>query len=206
MAINAYDIIAALKEFFVDRQFLILLSSTVILFLAIFIMWFFYHKQLSRRDLFEIPRIDSKSRFVNFIDRFIYFFKYLVIFPLYSFIWFLIFSFLLALIAKSRPMVEIMFFGIVMVSVTRISAYVSPKLAEDMAKLLPWALIIVFLTDPQSVTPDSFQVSFSNFVQEIPKVAKYLFFIAFVEWVLRIGHWIISSVRDEHKPVFKDTK
>ena len=80
-----------------------------------------------------------------------------------------------------------MFFGIVIVSVTRIAAYASPKLAEDMAKLLPWALIIVFLTDPTSITIESIQISFNNFVQEIPNVAKYFIFIAFVEWGLRIG-------------------
>ena len=181
-----------IKDFFVDRQFLVLLSSTIILFLAIFIMWYFYHKQLSKKNLFEIPKIDSDRKLVNFLNRFIYFFKYLIIFPVYSFIWFIIFSFLLVLIAKARPIDEIMFFGIIIVSVTRIAAYVNPKLAEDMAKLLPWALIIVFLTDPQSITIESVQTSFNSFIQQIPKVAKYLTFIAFVEWSLRIGNWIIS--------------
>ena len=182
-----------LKDFFIDRQFLILLSSTVILFLAIFIMWYFYHKQLSRKDLFDIPKIDSNSKFLSFINRLVYFSKYIIVFPLYSFIWFLIFSFLLVLIAKSRPIGEIMFFGIVIVSVTRIAAYVNPILAEDMAKLLPWALIIVFLIDPQSITIESVQASFNSFMQEIPNVAKYLIFIAFVEWSLRIGNWMIGS-------------
>ena len=187
-----------LKDFFVDRQFLVLLSSTIVLFLAIFIMWYFYHKQLSKKNLFEIPKIDSNSKFVNFINRLVYFLKYIIIFPLYSFIWFLIFSFLLVLIAKSRPISEIMFFGIIIVSVTRISAYVSSKLAEDMAKLLPWALIIVFLIDPQSITIESVQASFNSFMQEIPNVAKYLIFIAFVEWFLRIGNWMIGSDKEKN--------
>lgn len=191
MDLNIY--IQFLKDFFIDRQFLILLSSTVILFITVFIMWYFYNKQLSQKDLFKIPKIDSNSKFANFINRFTYFSKYVIIFPLYSFIWFLIFSFLLVLIAKSRSVEEIMFFGIVIVSVTRISAYASSKLAEDMAKLLPWALIIVFLTDPKAITLESVQVSFNSFVQEIPKVAKYLIFIAFVEWSLRIGNWMIGS-------------
>ena len=193
MKMNWNLYIQILKDFFVDRQFLVLLSSTIILFLAIFIMWYFYHRQLTRKNLFEIPKIDSNSKFVNFINRLVYFSKYLIIFPLYSFIWFLIFSFLLVLIARTRPIGEIMFFGIVIVSVTRIAAYVSPKLAEDMAKLLPWALIIVFLTDPTSITIESIQTSVNNFVQEIPNVAKYLIFIAFVEWGLRIGNWMIGS-------------
>lgn len=192
--------IHSIKDFFADRQFLVLLSSTIILFFAIFIMWYFYHKQLSKKNLFEIPKIDSERKFINFLNRFIYFFKYIIIFPVYSFIWFLIFSFLLVLIAKARPIEEIMFFGIIIVSVTRISAYVSPKLAEDMAKLLPWALIIVFLTDPQAITIESVQTSFYNSVQEIPKIAKYLIFIAFVEWTLRLGHWIIHFGKKEDSP------
>ena len=95
------------------------------------------------------------------------------------------------------PVEEIMFFGIVIVSVTRIAAYVNPLLAEDMAKLLPWALIIIFLIDPQSITIESAQISFNSFVQEIPKVAKYLLFIAFVEWSLRMGNWMIGSDKEK---------
>lgn len=193
MKMNWNFYIQLLKDFFIDKQFLVLLSSTIVLFLAIFIMWYFYHKQLSKKDLFDIPKIDSNSKFVSFINRLIYFSKYIIVFPLYSFIWFLIFSFLLVLIAKSMPIGKIMFFGIVIVSVTRIAAYVSSNLAEDMAKLLPWALIIIFLTDPQSITIETIQISFNSFVQEIPKVAKYLLFIAFVEWSLRVGHGIIGS-------------
>ena len=195
MDINFF--IQFLKGFFLDKQFFVLLSSTIVMFFAVYIMWYFYHKQLSKRDLFETPKIDSDSKFANFINRIIYFSKYIIIFPLYSFIWFLIFSFLLVLIAKSRPIDEIMFFGIIVVSVTRVTAYASSKLAEDMAKLLPWALIIFFLTDPTSITIATIQESFNGFVQEIPKVAKYLLFITFVEWALRIGYYIL--VPDQEK-------
>ena len=44
---------------------------------------------------------------------------------------------------------------------------------------------------------ESVQISFNSFVQEIPKVAKYLLFIAFVEWFLRIGNWIIGSGKEK---------
>ena len=186
-----------LKGFFIDGQFFVLIISTIVLFFGVYIMWYLYNKQLSNKDLFKVPKIDSESKFANFMNRLFYFSKYVIIFPVYSFIWFLIFSFILVLIAKTRTIEEIMFFGIVIVSVTRISAYVSPKLAEDMAKLLPWALIIIFLTDPKSITLESIQISFYSFVQEIPKVAKYLIFITFVEWVLRIGNCVISPNKEK---------
>jgi hypothetical protein len=144
-----------------------------------------------------MPKIDSNRKFASFFNKAVYYLKYIIIFPLYSFIWFLIFAFLLVLIAKSRPIQEIMFFGIVVVSVTRIAAYVNPNLAEDMAKLLPWALIILFLTDPQSITIESARTSLMGFIAEIPMVAKYLLFIAFIEWILRISFWILAPKKEK---------
>ena len=193
MTINEYLILA--KDFILDKQFLNLLMSTVVLFFASLLAWYIYYKQLARRDLFEIPKLQFKSKFVNILDKIIYFLKYLFVFPIYSFIWFLIFSFLLFVLSKSRPIEDILFLGIIVVAATRIGAYVSEKLAEDMAKLLPLTLIAIFLIDPKAVTIETITSSFPLLLQQIPRVAKYLLFIIVVEWLLRIGHWAIMSIK-----------
>jgi hypothetical protein len=191
--LNAVDFFQNVTSFFLDAQFLVLFTSTILLFIAIYIMWYFYHQQLTKKDLFETPKIDHESKVAVFFNKMIYYLKYIVVFPVYSFIWFLIFSFLLILLTKSRTVEELMFFAIVVVSVTRISAYISPLLAEDLAKLLPWALIIVFLTDPQTISFETVEDSLFKFTDGLLNVAKYLIFIAFVEWILRIGFWLFSS-------------
>ena len=193
MTIEEY--IALIKNFILDEQFLNLFISTIVLFFVSLLAWYIYYKQLARRDLFEIPKLNLKSKFVNVLDRIIYFLKYLFIFPVYSFIWFLIFSFLLFLLSKSRPMEDILFLGIIVVSATRIGAYVSEKLAEDMAKLLPLTLIAIFLIDPKAVTLQTVTSSFPSLLQQIPRAAKYLLFIIVLEWLLRIGYWVIASIR-----------
>ncbi len=193
MTIDEYLILA--KNFLLDKQFLNLFISTIFLFFASLLSWYIYYKQLARRDLFEIPKLNLKSKFVNVLDRIIYFLKYLLIFPIYSFIWFLVFSFLLFALSKSRPIEDILFLGIIVVAATRIGAYVSEKLAEDMAKLLPLTLIAIFLIDPKAVTIETITSSFPILLQQIPRVAKYLLFIIAVEWLLRIGHWIVISIK-----------
>ncbi len=193
MSINYYLDLA--KDFILDKQLLNLFMSSVVLFLASLLAWYVYYKQLARRDLFEIPKLNLKSKFANVLDRIIYFLKYLVIFPAYSFIWFLIFSFLLFALSESRPIEDILFLGIIVVAATRIGAYVSEKLAEDMAKLLPLTLIAIFLMDPTSVTLETFKSSFPILLEHIPRVAKYLIFIIVLEWLLRVGHWIVISVK-----------
>ena len=193
MNFNEYIILA--ENFILDEQFLNLSISTIFLFFASLLAWYIYYKQLARRDLFEIPELDLKSKFTNVLDRIIYFLKYLFIFPIYSFIWFLIFSFLLFVLSKSRPIEDILFLGIIVVAATRIGAYVSEKLAEDMAKLLPLTLIAIFLIDPKGVTIKTITSSIPVLLQQIPRVAKYLLFIIAIEWLLRIGNWIITSIK-----------
>ena len=193
MNFNEYIILA--ENFILDEQFLNLSISTIFLFFASLLAWYIYYKQLARRDLFEIPELDLKSKFTNVLDRIIYFLKYLFIFPIYSFIWFLIFSFLLFVLSKSRPIEDILFLGIIVVAATRIGAYVSEKLAEDMAKLLPLTLIAIFLIDPKAVTLETIASSLPVLLQQIPRVAKYLLFTIVVEWLLRIGYWTITSIK-----------
>ena len=193
MAIVDYWILV--REFIWDKQYLNLLMSTMVLFLASWLSWYIYYKQLARRDLFEIPKLNMQTKFVNFLDRAIYFLKYLLIFPVYSFIWFLIFSFLLFVLSKSRSIEEILFLGIIVVAATRMGAYISEKLAEDMAKLLPLTLIAIFLMDQKAVTLDTFISSFNSILLQLPKVAKYLLFIIVVEWLLRVFHWTFTSIK-----------
>ena len=195
MNFDEYIILA--KKFILDEQFLNLFISTIFLFFASLLAWYIYYKQLARRDLFEIPKLNLKSKFANVLDRIIYFLKYLFIFPIYSFIWFLVFSFLLFVLSKSRPIEDILFLGIIVVAATRIGAYASEKLAEEMAKLLPLTLIAIFLIDPKAVTIETISSSFPVLLQQIPRVPKYLLFIIAVEWLLRIWHWIITLTKPD---------
>lgn len=194
---NANWYITTIKDFILDKQFLNLFISTFVLFLASLLAWYIYYKQLARRDLFDIPKLDLKLKFINIIDKAIYFLKYLFVFPVYSFGWFLIFSFLLFVLSKSRPIEDILFLGIIVVAATRIGAYVSEKLAEDMAKLLPLTLIAIFLMSPDSINIKTISSSLPIMLEQIPKTAKYLLFIVVVEWLLRIGHWTVSSIRQK---------
>lgn len=197
MAFQDYIIIA--KDFLLDKQYLNLLYSTIILFLASWLAWYVYYKQLARKDLFDLPKLELGTRFKKVMDRVNYFLKYLFVFPVYSFLWFLIFSFLLFVLSKSRPIEDVLFLGIIVVAATRIGAYVSEKLAEDMAKLLPLTLIAIFLMDPKAVTLETLKSSFNVILLQFPRVAKYLLFIIVLEWLLRIVQWIILSMTKPKK-------
>ena len=187
------------KEFILDRQFLNLLISTLILFSASLLSWIVYYKQLAKRDLFEIPKQHPSSKLVNAIYKTAYLLKHVIVFPVYSFIWFLVFSFLLFVLSKSRPVQDVLFLGIIVVAATRIGAYANEKLAEDMAKLLPLTVIAIFLIDPKAVDFGTIKSSFGIFIVQVPIVLKYLLFIIVLEWALRTLRGIFARLERPKK-------
>ena len=177
-----------LRSFF-DVQFLALFIATGILFLVMFIMWWIY-RTLSKKDIFSLHEKVNGMSYETKWDKFLYLLKYLFVFPLYTFVGFFIFAFSLFLLIKptsTQGELNILFISIVIVSTIRVSAYVDEAMAEDLAKLVPFALLAVLLAQPSFT---NFNVNYNEidtFFTLIPSFIKYIFFTIFLEWILRIG-------------------
>ena len=157
---------------------------------AIFV-WKFY-KTLSKRDLFKIdlekynlPEIKHKTlgKVGSVIS---YILKYGVIFPLYIFLWFVILSIFLLLLKEEATVSHILLVSISVVSATRVISYYKEDLSNDLAKLIPFALLAISLVDPNFF---SIEATIQNF-SEIPllwsQILQFLIFSISLEWILRI--------------------
>lgn len=188
-----------LADFF-DQQFVNLLLATALFFLVMFITWWIYRK-LSTRNIFLLFSGSKKRTDPSGWDFTLYAMKYFLLFPLLTFIGFLIFAFSLFLLVKPvTPGLQnnILFIAIIMVSTIRVSAYVHESLAEDLAKLVPLSLFAVALTSPSEITSITGEQMLS-FVMLIPSVLKYLLFIVILEFLLRGGTWFFSHLRADSK-------
>jgi len=110
-------------------------------------------------------------------------------------------SVLLMFLAKSGNVANILLVSVALVAAVRATAYYNEDLSRDLAKMLPFALLGVFLVDIS-------YFSFSNsieLVKQMPSfwktMAYYLGFVIALEFVLRIGHGIVSLFYD-----FEDTE
>lgn len=177
--------IISLKAFFVDKQYLSLLYTTLTFFGIALITWIMYIS-LSKRDLFHLDIADYLPKSKIRLHKFTYILKYLILFPLFTFIWFLIFAFSLAILSKNYRIADIFFFSIVLVSVIRVASYVSEKFSEDLAKLLPLTLISILLLNPTSITFATIKTTTTLFTKELPSTVKYLLFAVMIEWLLRL--------------------
>ncbi|CAD6523632.1 conserved membrane hypothetical protein [metagenome] len=121
---------------------------------------FVYHfyRFLSKRDMFSFnleKRLSSKKfssdgeasssalRVIAFIAMNFF------IFPFVAFLWFLGYSSIMFLLVHQLPTATIFLVSSALIIAVRISAYYREDLSRDLAKLLPFALLGIFLFNPE---------------------------------------------------------
>lgn len=184
---------------FFDQQFINLILATMLLFLVMFITWWVY-KKLSTRNIFSLFGKKTSEKDLTAKDYWIYGLKYFLLFPVITFIGFLIFALSLFLLIKPTDVIvksNILFIAIIIVCTIRASAYVSEAMAEDLAKLVPLSLFGVLLTHPAAAATGVTAENFLTFLFLIPSILKYLLFIVILELILRGGTWLIGNIHKE---------
>jgi hypothetical protein len=166
------------------------------------IVWEFY-STLSKRDLFKIslkPYM-SKKQMLGEIITFIL--KYTFLFPIYTFVWFLILSLFILLLSKSLALEEIFLVSIALISFTRAAAYYKEELAADVAKIIPLSLLVIFITDPAFFSFELAIKKLDAFVSSFPGILKYLLFAIAIEWILRIFYAIKVGITERKISLLK---
>lgn len=153
---------------------------------AVFI--FTFYRFIAKRDIIKLDI--SGSSFGKFIKRVFYLFEYVLLFPLISFASFMVLSVLLAFLAKGQTVDSIILASVALVSAVRVTAYYSEDLSKDLAKMLPFALLGIFLVDVSYFSLDTSISLLTKIPAAWHTLVYYLGFAIVLEFVLRIGHGI----------------
>lgn len=159
---------------------------------------FNFYRFLSRKNIFELNLEKHNTSKYPLIKKgmssIIHFFKYILLFPIFTFIWFAVFTVLLLLLAKNQPVENIMMVSISVVSSIRITAYYTEDLSRDLAKMLPFALLGIFLIDVS-------YFSISNSIKVFLEISSlwrtfvyYMLFVIILEYVLKVTHPVVSRL------------
>ncbi len=178
---------------------------------AVFV--FNFYRFVASRDMFafdvygfEESRHPALGSFLHVLG---YILKYLIVFPLFAFFWFAVLTMMLMFLSKSRDFADTLLIALATVSAIRFSAYYDEDLARDLAKILPFALLALFLID----------ASFFNFVGSLEMltdvndhretVVYYLLFLIGLEFVLRFGFgfgvWLFAKRPVRSKPPLSES-
>ena len=151
----------------------------LIVLIAIYsiVIWHFY-RYIAKRDCFKI-KTEKHKEAVSFL-------KYFLMYPIVAFGFFIGFSLMMFFITRNLEISSVLSTSFAVVTAIRITAYYSEDLSRDVAKMLPFALLGLFLVDP----------SYFSFVDIVNKInllpeffvlcVKFIISIVLVEWFLRI--------------------
>ena len=141
------------------------------------IIWHFY-RFIARRDCFKLtPRKHVKI---------IQFLKYFFLFPFVAFLFFAGFSLMLLFLTKSYEVSEILSISFALITAIRITAYYSGDLSKDVAKMLPFALLGIFLVDPSYFRFEDIMERVYSLPDFFTLAIQFIVFVIIVEWILRI--------------------
>ncbi len=164
------------------------------------------YKFISKKDIFEL---DLKSyargaeRFKNIFKSLLYVLEYLILFPLLSMVWFLVFTTLLALLSTTHTVDSLLLVSMAVVTTVRVCAYYSSALAEDLSKTLPLALLGVALVEGlQSLSVSNASKIITSLGDRWKVILSYMAFLIVLEFVMRTLTVIFRGTletEDEHE-------
>ena len=158
---------------------------------AIFV-WHFY-RFIARREIIPIDydKFDTRGR-ISPVRVGAYIGAHVFLFPLIIFVWFFIYSMFMFVLAKDMPMGVVLLIAISVIAATRVTSYYKEDLAKDVGKLLPFALMGVFLTSSAFYTDtsnffslDDFEDKLKEFPLFVSRVIEFVIIVLIIETLLR---------------------
>ena len=175
-----------------------LLAILVTLFF-IFI-WKLYHI-ICKKNLLELNlkqyNTASHPTLEKFVGTLLYFLEYIIIFPFFVIFWFFAFTIFIMLLAKGLDFSTVLTISTIIIIVIRITAYYKESLSKEIAKLLPFTMLVVAITEREFF---NFELVFSR-AAELPlffeNILVYIAIIVIVEIILRVFDFIFSLFKED---------
>jgi len=166
---------------------------------AIFI-WKFY-KFLASREIIQLNLKQYNHSNYPGLEKFfaviLFTVEYMIILPFLVLFWFAILSLFLLLLSKSQSAQQILLIAAAIIASTRITAYISEDLSKDIAKILPFTVLGLFILDPDFFNIASMFAKVSQIPGLFNNIIIFLVFIFIVEFVLRGLYSIIQLMRSD---------
>ena len=172
-----------------------LLFYTLLLALYAVFVWFFY-RSVSKRDLFkmDIHKTGSKIGYIL---------KYLIAFPVLIFIWFAALAIMLFLLSKTQSTETILLMSMAIIATIRITSYFKEELSIEIAKIMPLALLALFVVDPSFFSLDLTIQRIYQVQNLLNLLLNYLLFALILEFYLRVALAVKRASKKEDKNEFK---
>jgi hypothetical protein len=146
-----------------------------------------YYRFIARRDIFKFT---SKKHVQTFV-----FLKHILLFPLVAVGFFAGFALMLLFLAKDLEIATVLSTSFAVIVAIRITAYYNEDLSKDLAKLLPFVLLGVFLVDPSYFRWSDILTTINSLPEFFTICIQFILIILVIEWILRGVLAVVQRVR-----------
>lgn len=172
------------------------------------VLIYHFYRFLAKRDVFEwhLSRY-AKNDGMSFGQTLFGWIKYGIAFPLVVFLWFGGFCLMLFLLAKNIPTEQVLLTSVVFVAAIRLASYYTENLSNDLAKMIPFALLGIAIIDPNFFSTGLLFQRIYSITSFIPQILSYFVFITLLEWILRVILFfkhLAFGKEEEEEPVLEE--
>ncbi len=151
---------------------------------------FFFYRYLAKKNIIDL-NLKQYNKFQNnkavkIFGFIFYIVEYVVIMPVLTMFWFSILAFFLLVLSKTITVPGIMIIAASLVTSVRITAYISEKLSQDLAKMLPFTLLALAIMGDSFFSLTTLITRLADIPTVIYDLPYYLLFIIIVEFALRL--------------------
>ena len=164
---------------------------------AVFV--FKFYRFVAARDMFglDLSKNDAVrgAVFWDLIFLIWYVIRYVVLFPAFAFFWFAALTLILVFLSEDRELSSILLIAMATVSAIRVTAYYNEDLSRDLSKILPFAVLSVFIIDTTSLfNLESSLETLGEINGHLDTIAYYLLFLVALEFGLRLIYVLFRLV------------
>lgn len=187
-----------------------IISTFAIYFILIAIyvifVWKFY-RFLAKRDitnlnLYQYNR-ENYTSLKKFFAVILYILQYIIMMPILVIFWFSVLALFVLVLSEGQTVAQVVVVSAAVIGVVRFTSYISEDLSRDIAKLLPFTILGVFLISGNFFSIQNLITRISEIPSLFNHIAIYIIIIAALEIVMRIiqliGHQF-ADVRNVPEP------
>ena len=188
-----------------DALNLLWTASAYILLMAAYALFVFkFYRFVAARDMFVVDLSKYEESSLRWLRSsfhiVLYVLKYLVLFPIFAFFWFSVLTLILALLSKGQAFSDSLLIAIGTVGAIRATAYYNESLSRDLAKILPFTVLAIFLVDTSYFSVNDSIESLKEARDYTEEMLYYLLLLVVLEFVLRLLMGFIGRIPGASDP------
>lgn len=172
------------------KLLLSLFLYTLILVIYALFIWKFY-KFIAKREIIDLNLSKYNRSGYPFLEKtfaiFFYTIEYIVLLPFLVLFWFAIFSIFVLILSESLDFSQSLMISVAIIGSIRITSYINQDLSRDIAKIVPFTVLAIFVLDSQKILNiESILVKISQIPYLLNNILIFLIFLFALEFILRI--------------------